>query len=85
MYDKFITEIKKIVQSWGVDFSEKNTVFDSKKVQAINELYSIDVAEKIMNKNSIMRPLLTLSIDTPVTMNDNGEFVLGNNIAGSNP
>lgn len=83
--DKTITEIKKVVQSWGVDFSKDNTVFGSKKVQEINASYSIDAAEKIMNKHSIMRPLLTLSIDTPVTMNDNGEYVLGNNIAGSNP
>lgn len=83
--DMTITEIKKVVQSWGVDFSKDNTVFDSKKIQEINASYSIDVAEKIMNKHSIMRPMLTLSLNTPITVNENGEYVLGNNNAGLNP
>lgn len=77
--DKYISEIKRIINSWGVEFSDDYVVFDSEKIKEVNESYTIDVAEKIMNKHNIMRPLLYLPADTPVTINKDGECFLGKN------
>lgn len=73
--DKSIIEIKRIMNNWGIEFSKENIVFDNEKIQRINESYTIDTAEKIMNKHNIMRPLIYLSKDTSLSISKNDEHI----------
>lgn len=77
--DNNIIEIKRIINSWGIEFSKENVVFESEKIKRINESYTIETAEKIMDKHNMMRPLLYLPTDTHVKINQQGRYELGNN------
>lgn len=73
---KTITKFLQIINSWGVEFSKENVVFDCNRIIEINKNYTIEVAERIMNKNHLIRPMLTLPSDTPVTIKQNGDCVI---------